>query len=147
MRFLALSLVLLVGCAATPARRGGSSDQLVNAYAGWTVNRADGGPTIGATYEQPWKDDLGLGGFADVTFADHTDVVVGPAVFYHPADRWTAFGGLGIEFEGGDSGLLARIGGSYEFPQKSYSISPMAFLDIGRSDVIAFLGVAFGWRF
>ncbi|MGH7163140.1 MAG: hypothetical protein ACREID_06630 [Planctomycetota bacterium] len=121
----------------------------VNLLVGVTIDRADDGFTLGGNYERRLGDELGVGGFADATFGgDHTAAVVGPAVFYHPADRWVVFGGPGVEFFRGDAEALARLGVWYEFPVEKLTLSPTFFVDLGGDDdAAAFLGVSLGWKF
>lgn len=144
---LAVVGVLAAACASKAKRPDSPATHYVNLMLGGTIERADGGGTVGGTYEHSFKDKLGLGAFSDVTFGDGTVATVGPGVFFHPAERWTVLGGLGVEFGEGDSALFARVGGWYEFPQKTFTIAPAAWLDFGLGDLVAFLGVNFGWRF
>lgn len=154
-QLIALSaLLLLVGCASTwgaqapMATRGRHGDNTLNGIAGITLDRSDDGFTIGANYERHLKDRrFGAGGFADVTFGDDTVLAIGPAFYYHPADRWVLLAGPGAEIGDGDSAAFARVGGRYEFPYKDWIISPYAHVDLGLGDAVVFLGVSFGWDF
>jgi hypothetical protein len=113
----------------------------MNVLAGVSFNRPDTGVAVGAQYEYRKDDKLGFGAFADVAFADDVTTVLGGAVYWHPADRWTVFGGPGVMFGDGDTDVIARVGGGYTFPVKKWTIQPTAWVDIGE-EVAVFLGAA-----
>jgi hypothetical protein len=143
--FTALA-ALSLGCSTGARRPDSPATHYLNAMVGGTFERGGGGATVGGTYEHSFKDKFGLGAFGDVTLANDTVVALGPGVFFHPAPRWTLLGGLGVELDG-DTAVFGRVGGWYDFPQKTFTIAPTAWIDLGLSDFVAFIGVNLGWRF
>ena len=115
---------------------------------GYTFGRGGDGLTIGATYEYLLRKDMGVGGFGQYTAGDNDDVgVLGGGVFFHPQDAWRVLVGLGFEF-GDDTEFLARVGGSYEFPLGTMTLSPEAYIDFTTGgDVPLYIGVSFGKKF
>jgi hypothetical protein len=140
---VAAALCAVTGCAATAASGGARSYEphTMNVLVGASFNRPDTGVGVGANYEYRKEDKLGFGGFADIAFADEVSTVLGGAVFWHPVDRWTVFGGPGVMFVDGDADVIARVGGSYTFPVKKWTIAPTAWVDLGE-DVAVFIGAA-----
>jgi hypothetical protein len=146
---VAAAMSAVTGCAATAAGSGARSYEphTMNAVVGVSMNRPETGVAVGANYEYRKDDKLGFGGFADIAFGDDTSTVVGGAVFWHPADPWTVFGGPGVNFTSGDDAeVIARVGGFYTFEWKDYEIAPTAWVDLGE-DVAIFLGVGMIFHF
>jgi hypothetical protein len=145
---LAAALFTLTGCAATAASSGSHSydPNTMNVLVGASLSRYGSGVGLGANYERRREDKLGLGGFADIAFAKDTSTVVGGAIFWHPEDRVTVFGGPGVNFGAGNTDVLARLGGYYTFEVKKYTIAPTAWVDLSR-DVAFFIGVGFVFNF
>lgn len=140
---VAAALSAMTGCAATPAGSGSKSYEphTMNVLVGASFNRPDAGVAVGANYEYRKEDKLGFGGFGDIAFGDEVSTVLGGAVFWHPADRWSVFGGPGVMFVDGDADVIARIGGGYTFPVKKWTIQPTGWIDLGE-DVALFIGAA-----
>jgi hypothetical protein len=139
---VAAALSAVTGCAASAAGSGARSYEphTMNAVVGASLNRHGEGVAIGANYEYRKEDKLGFGGFADIAFADDTSTVLGGAVFWHPADRWSVFGGPGVNFADGDADVIARLGGFYTFPLDKFTVAPTGWIDLG-DDVAFFIGV------
>ena len=140
---VAAALAVVTGCAAPAASSGARSYEphTMNVLLGASFNRPDTGVAVGANYEYRKEDKLGFGAFADVAFADEVTTVLGGAVYWHPVDRWTVFGGPGVMFGDGDTDVIARVGGSYTIPLKKWTIAPTGWVDIGE-EVALFIGAA-----
>ncbi len=140
---VAAAISAVTGCAAPAAASGARSYEphTMNVLLGASINRPEEGVAIGANYEYRKDDKLGFGGFGDIAFSDEVSTVLGGAVFWHPADRWSVFGGPGVMFLDGDADVIARVGGAYTFPVKKWTIAPTAWVDIG-DDVAVFIGAA-----
>jgi len=139
---VAAALSVATGCAAPAASSGARSYEpnTMNVLVGASLSRHGDGVAVGGNYEYRKEDKLGFGGFADVAFADDTSTVLGGAIFWHPADRWTVFGGPGVNFANGDADVLARVGGYYTFEIDKFTIAPTGWVDLA-DDVAFFIGV------
>jgi hypothetical protein len=145
---LVVALVGPVGCAARSTADPATpyAPHTVQAIVGGSFNRAGDGVAVGGNYEYRTHGKIGYGGFADIAFGDDTSTAVGGAVYYHPADRCGVLAGPGVAFADGDTDVFARIGGWYAFPFDKFTLSPIAWIDLGE-DVAGFFGVAVGFRF
>ena len=150
-----LLLGLLVGCASTVRTAApptpvvaatGPGAHEVRLLVGGSFDRAGDGAALGAQYEYRKTPDLGFGAFGDVAFGRRTSTVLGGGVFWHPKTPWTVFAGPGVEFVRGDADVIARIGGAYAFDVDSYTLGPIAWIDLG-DDVSLLLGIALGFDF
>ena len=140
-----LSLVLLLGaCASLPTEEGrwestadspaecaavgsvvvaadttyGSFDiHGLNIFTGYAWERGGGGFKIGADYEYRFTKLFGLGLFLNYIYGDFNVWVIGlPTVFLHPWKELTLIVSPGVEIEeGGETEVLLRLGGYYEF--------------------------------
>jgi len=149
-RLLAVAAVLAaVGCASTSGEAAppAYAPHTMNVLIGGSFDRGGDGPALGGTYEYRKRGKVGFGGFADVAFGNDTSTVVGGAVFVRPEERWGLMAGPGVEFINGNTNVLARIGGWYEFPMDEFTISPIGWIDLDSDDVSFFIGVALGLRF
>ncbi|HEX5138679.1 MAG TPA: hypothetical protein VFY93_17035 [Planctomycetota bacterium] len=144
----AAALSAVTGCAATASDSGARSYEpnTMNAVVGVSMNRPETGVLLGANYEYRRDDKLGFGGFADIAIGDDTSTALGGAVFWHPKDRLTVFGGPGVNFTSGDADIIARVGGYYTFEWKKYTIAPTAWVDLG-DDVAVFIGAGLIFHF
>jgi len=162
LSLLACSFVLagvLTGCAAprtvpaTPAvgptptvARTVADPHAVNVIVGGSFDRAGDGAAVGAQYEYRKDDRWGYGVFGDVAFAKRTSTALGGAVYFHPKEPWTVFGGPGVEFANGDADVFARIGGSYAFDLDEFTLGPIGWIDLGDNAAL-FIGLAFTFGF
>jgi hypothetical protein len=139
----AVAFSALMGCAAPVASSGARAYEphTMNVLLGASINRPETGVLIGANYEYRKDDKLGFGGFADIAFSDEVSTGLGGLVFWHPADRWSVFGGPGVLFVDGDADVIARVGGAYTIPVKKWTLAPTAWVDLG-DDVAVFIGAA-----
>jgi hypothetical protein len=116
-----------------------------HALAGFTAGRGGDGVTLGANYEYQLKDEIGVGGFGEVTLSNRTAVVLGGAAFFHVGDRWVFLGGPGVEIISGNADVIARVGGWYEFEVDDFTLAPTLFIDLGGGDPAIVVGVSFGF--
>ena len=121
------------------------SEQSFRAFAGFTAERGGDGVTLGGNYEYQLEDEVGLGGFAEVTLSNRTAVVIGGAGFFHVGDRWVFLGGPGVEIIDGDADVIVRVGGWYEFEMDEFTLAPTLFIDLGDGDPAIVVGVTFGF--
>jgi hypothetical protein len=132
--------------AETPATAASAwTDQAFHAFAGFTAERGGDGVTLGGNYEYQLEDEVGLGGFAEVTLSNRTAVVLGGAGFFHVGDRWVFLGGPGVEIMDGDADVIVRVGGWYEFEMDDFTLAPTLFIDLGDGDPAIVVGVSFGF--
>ncbi len=132
-----------------PDGAGSSSDgrNAVEVAVGYTFGRGGGGLTIGGSYEYLLREDMGVAGFGEYVAGDRDVGVLGGGVVFHPRDAWRVLVGVGFEF-GKDTEFLARVGGAYEFPVGSMTISPSAYIDFTTGgDVPLLLALLFGKKF
>jgi hypothetical protein len=120
-------------------------EQGFHAFAGFTAERGGDGVTLGGNYEYRLEDAVGLGGFGEVTLSNDTAVVLGGAGFFHVGDRWVFLAGPGVEIVGGHAGVIARVGGWYEFDMDDFTLAPTLFIDLGGGDPAIVVGVSFGF--
>ena len=145
------------GAPASEEQRGGPAGaptgspgekHMVSFFVGGTVDRAGGGLTLGADYEYRLKDHLGVGAFGEYVAGDFDVGVLGGGVFFHPREEWVVLVGLGAEFGDGESEFLARVGGSYEIPLGTITLSPTAYVDFVADGELAYVfGLKFGKKF
>ncbi|MFN2448097.1 MAG: hypothetical protein ABR606_21245 [Vicinamibacterales bacterium] len=131
---------------------------LVGATTNLTADHTD--PTVGIDYEykpQAWHGKAGLAAFAEVTFAEHTERILGGGVVFHPTGGLKLFTGGGIviaehedhvthELTTEGRGLL-RLGGGWDFHVGRFSLGPAVYLDIVKGHRALVYGVALGTGF
>ena len=118
----------------------------VNGLVGGTTDRGGGGFTIGGNYEYLLKHELGIAGFADITFGSRTTTTVGGGVWWHPADRWNLLAAPGVSF-GNGTDVFVRLGVAYDFPFKEYLLSPYVSVDVFGNKTPVFFAFSFGKKF
>lgn len=118
--------------------------QEIGAFAGITMASGSSNFTLGGDYEYRLQNILdgkmGILGFAEMIFASSSITVFGAGVTYHVIDRARLVLGIGSESGDGHSDTITRVGGSYEFDVKGYTVSPTIYIDSAKSSSATVLG-------
>lgn len=118
---------------------------LIEVFAGITVEDSESEISLGATYERRFSDRFGMGVIGE--FTEGREIILAVPFFWHPVEPWRFLIAPGTEMEDGDHEFLVRVGGSYEFEFSGWSLSPEINLDSVDSDVVVVIGASIGWKF
>lgn len=117
-------------------------------------------PTLGIEYEYKpaaWHGKAGVGAFAELTFAEHTEKILGGGLVFHPMEGLRIFTGGGVmvaEHEDPvtnqletETKALLRLGGGWDFHLGRLTLGPTVYYDVAKGHRALVYGVAVGTGF
>lgn len=106
------------------------------------------GFAFGVDYEYRLDEFWGVGAMTEAVVSEHArDGVLMTQIALHPYKGIRVAAGPGVEFANGEGEFAVRVGASYEFEFKRFTVAPEVAIDVASSSQTLVYGLSFGTRF
>lgn len=147
LKSLACATFLLAGV----ARAGDGADHAhhnhIALFGGATIHDGHSYPSFGLDYEYLFHGMAGAVGLAEIVLADHTEMIYGAGVAFHPIPAVKIAAIPAIAMADGESAFLARGNLEYAIHAGPLTLSPSVSADFVHEEVLYVAGLAVGMGF